>query len=185
MKEKKMLLIVDPQNDFINGTLPVPRAAEAMNQLAEYVTLHDGEYALKVVTSDWHPYTHCSYSGNGGQWPVHCVAHTVGAAIWPPLIEPLYTTAGEVEILRKGTCVERDEYSVFSNDESAKRFSELMDAYNITHVDICGLAGDICVLNTLMDGVALYGKGVFHVLTSFSPSLDGGVALGEYLKTID
>ena len=34
---KKLLLIVDPQIDFITGTLPVGGAAEAMDALAKYV----------------------------------------------------------------------------------------------------------------------------------------------------
>lgn len=33
----KILLIIDPQIDFINGTLPVPGAEGAMNSLADYV----------------------------------------------------------------------------------------------------------------------------------------------------
>ena len=36
----KMLLIVDPQVDFISGTLPVVGGAEAMDGLAEYVKAH-------------------------------------------------------------------------------------------------------------------------------------------------
>ena len=36
----KMLIIVDPQVDFINGSLPVNGAAEAMDSLAEYVKQH-------------------------------------------------------------------------------------------------------------------------------------------------
>ena len=31
---KRLLLIIDPQNDFISGTLPVPGAAEKMEALA-------------------------------------------------------------------------------------------------------------------------------------------------------
>ena len=49
---KKMLLIVDPQVDFISGSLPVPGAAVAMDALSEYVCAHGEEYSVKVVTSD-------------------------------------------------------------------------------------------------------------------------------------
>ncbi len=177
-----MLLIVDPQVDFINGTLPVPGAEEAMNQLAEYITAHDGDYAVKVVTSDWHPYGHCSYAANGGQWPMHCVEHTVGAAIWPALIDPLYRTKGEVRIFRKGTCTSCEEYSVFCSADLSKEFASLMEQYAIDHIDICGIAGDICVLSTLKDAVALYGGERFTVLTQFAPSLDGGEALQQFIN---
>ena len=52
---KKMLLVVDPQIDFINGSLPVAGAAEAMDALAEYVKTSGDEYVVRIVTSDWHP----------------------------------------------------------------------------------------------------------------------------------
>ncbi len=39
-----MLVIVDPQNDFINGALPVPGAEKAMNDLAEYVKENGRKY---------------------------------------------------------------------------------------------------------------------------------------------
>ena len=75
----KMLLIVDPQVDFINGSLPVAGAAKAMDALAGYVKESDNEYIVKIVTSDWHPYHHCSFDREVGQWPPHCVQHSVGA----------------------------------------------------------------------------------------------------------
>ena len=49
-----MLIVVDPQIDFISGSLPVPGAAEAMNQLADYVKANgdDGyDHTYDVVSS--------------------------------------------------------------------------------------------------------------------------------------
>ena len=46
---KKLLLIVDPQVDFITGTLPVGGAAEAMDALATYVKEHGDEYIVKIA----------------------------------------------------------------------------------------------------------------------------------------
>lgn len=66
-------MIVDPQIDFISGTLPVPGAAEAMDRLADYISKQDGSYDYKIVTTDWHLYRHCSFIDNGGTWPSHCV----------------------------------------------------------------------------------------------------------------
>ena len=60
---KKLLLIVDPQIDFITGTLPVAGAAEAMDALAKYVKEQGNEYTVKIVTADWHPYHHSSFAG--------------------------------------------------------------------------------------------------------------------------
>ena len=66
---KKLLLIVDPQIDFITGTLPVAGAAEAMDALAKYVKEKGNEYTVKIVTADWHPYHHSSFADEGGMWP--------------------------------------------------------------------------------------------------------------------
>jgi len=68
---KKLLLIVDPQIDFITGTLPVAGAAEAMDALAKYVKENGNEYTVKIVTADWHPYHHSSFADEGGMWPRH------------------------------------------------------------------------------------------------------------------
>lgn len=177
----KMLLIVDPQIDFIEGSLPVEGAIDAMERLASYVNESGGEYACKVITADWHPFRHSSFSAEGGIWPRHCVADTVGAAIYPPLVEPLYLTAGDTVVLHKGTDAATEEYSIFANREAAGEINRLVGEHDIDRIDICGLAGDICVLNTLKDATAIYGNKMFKVLTRFSPSLDGGKTLNEFI----
>lgn len=62
----KLLLIIDPQTDFITGTLPVPASGKAMNELAGYITDNNGLYAHKIVTTDRHPFNHCSFTSAGG-----------------------------------------------------------------------------------------------------------------------
>ncbi len=180
----KLLLIVDPQVDFINGSLPVPGAEEAMDKLAGYILAQDGTYRRKVVTLDWHPYRHISFVENGGEWPTHCVQYTHGASIWSALIAPLNTTAGELTILHKGTDPDTEEYSIFKNPESATKLKDIIAKHQIDQIDLCGLAGDICVLNTLKDGLKLYPSLRFNVLCSYSPSLDGGEALDNMIKSL-
>lgn len=176
----RLLLIVDPQNDFINGALPVPDAAAAMDALAAYVQANGGKYARIAVSCDWHPQSHCSFKENGGQWPAHCVAQSRGAAIWPRLalalkgLDPL--------ILKKGVYENREEYSVFKNEEAAVKLCEIFASENIDSVDICGLAGDVCVLRTLRDGMAMADAPIYNVLHEYTPCLDGGVALEKFLR---
>ena len=167
MEEKKLLLIVDPQVDFITGTLPVPGAEQAMNDLARYIIDHDGDYHAKVVTGDWHPLDHCSFQPNGGQWPVHCVQHSPGAATWWPLLEALYNTRGATEFL-KPVLAGQDYYPLLAGKSK------------YTQVHVCGLAGDVCVLNTLRDLMPLCGSRI-KVLEQYAPSLDGGKALSSFL----
>lgn len=183
-----MLIVVDPQIDFISGTLPVPGAAEAMGRLASYIKAHAADYALLVVTNDWHPYDHCSFAPNGGPWPVHCVQYSEGAATYQPLLEALYQSETETLFLQKGDLSHREEYSIVQNS-SAREFFEATLASDATdtgahytQVDVCGIAGDVCVLNTLRDLLPIVGAGRLCVLTDFSPSLDGGKALKAFVE---
>lgn len=183
-----MLIVVDPQIDFISGSLPVPGAAEAMNQLADYVKANGDDYALMVVTNDWHPYDHCSFAPNGGPWPVHCVQNSEGAATYWPLLEALYQSETETLFLQKGDLRHREEYSIVQNTGAREFFENTLDNSLLAdadcqyqHVDVCGIAGDVCVLNTLRDLLPIVGTDRLRVLTRFAPSLDGGKALQAFI----
>ena len=181
---KKLLLIVDPQIDFITGTLPVAGAAKAMDALATYVKEQGNEYTVKIVTADWHPYHHSSFADEGGVWPRHCVQHSVGAAIWESLLVALNESKGGFTLLYKGDSIDKDEYSIMQNNASADILARLIKALKIEQIDICGLAGDICVLNTAKDLCAISAGMKVNVLEEFSPSLDDGSALREFTNSI-
>ena len=174
---KKLLLIVDAQYDFINGSLPMDGAEKAMNALGAYLEkIPKGMYDNIVLTADFHTWEHVSF----GQWPVHCVAHTHGAAIWQPVLEAAYHSCKKTTVLTKGTLKTKEEYSILKNSVSRRKLLPLLDAAD--QVDVCGIAGDICVLDTLKDLVAAGYKEKLNVLRPFCPSLDGGKALEEWLK---
>ncbi|MDO4691784.1 MAG: isochorismatase family protein [Porphyromonadaceae bacterium] len=144
---KRVLLIVDPQIDFITGTLPVPEAAEAMERLALWIREHSNLYDAIVITMDQHPYNHCSFVAHGGIWPPHCVRYTEGAAIYPAIHEQtvLAALSGKPLLyIEKATTTERDAYSAFAEDTPRL----LLDAEKIY---LAGLAGDYCVAETHRD----------------------------------
>ncbi|WP_456103134.1 isochorismatase family protein [Prevotella sp.] len=180
----KLLLIVDPQVDFITGSLPVGGAAEAMDALADYVKEHGDEYVVKIVTSDWHPYHHSSFADEGGQWPRHCVQHSAGASIWESLLVALNESRGGFTLLYKGDSVEKEEYSIMQNERSAANLYKLIKLLKIDQIDVCGLAGDICVLNTAKDLKEIIGNANLNILEDYSPSLDGGKALRSFVESI-
>ena len=181
-KMKKILLIVDAQYDFINGSLPVGGAEERMNALAAYIREHDGDYDLKIATADWHPRNHCSYVENGGTWPVHCVQFTHGASIFQAVFDALHDTKGDVLVLTKGTQADREEYSIMGNEKSSKVLRRIFRKKSVERIDVCGIAGDVCVHQTLVDCFEAFGREKFRVLTDFCPSLDGGTKLTELLS---
>lgn len=164
---KQVLLIVDPQVDFISGSLPVPGAAEAMDALTRWMQSHSSAFDAIVVTMDQHPYNHCSFVPQGGIWPPHCVRYSTGAAIYPALDAEIRTQAlagKPLLYIEKATTVERDAYSAFA--ESIP--SILLEADKIY---LCGLAGDYCVAASHQDllqqipneRIELLGIGVAYI----------------------
>ena len=177
---KRILLIVDPQNDFITGTLAVPGAKEKMMKLAEYDFTY---YDYVCVTMDSHPENHMSFKENGGIWPKHCVAYTNGWDM-PEYLNEALKEANFVSCYHKGTNPETEEYTIFDNVEDGftldNQITDLLRDGNI-EIDICGIAGDYCVLETLKGLRNIVGDRHIRVLSQFTASIDHGVKLNQYL----
>lgn len=181
---KKALMIVDPQIDFISGSMPVFGAINAMNALTSYIRRTNGEYVCKIVTMVWHPENHCTFTVNGGQWPAHCVQNERGAEIYQPLNDELLISKGELFIYNKADSPDREEFSVFKNKYAAEKIDNVIKKYGIDRIDLCGIAGDLCVCDTLVDGVRIYGKDMFNVLLPYTPSFDGGAILRKTIEKL-
>lgn len=175
---KRILLIVDPQNDFITGTLAVPGAKEKMMKLADYIENEGNKYNYICVTLDSHPEDHCSFKENGGIWPKHCVVYTNGWNM-PDYLD-LHTNC-----YHKGTEPDQEEYSIFDNEDDGfilwRQITELIREDTL-EIDICGIAGDYCVLETLKGLRKIIGDSYITVLTEYTASIDGGEKLMKYLE---
>ena len=77
MSNRKILLAVDLQKDFIDGSLTVPNAFTVIPEINRVKK----DFDLVYFTLDWHPLNHCSFKAQGGPWPPHCIHHTAGASI--------------------------------------------------------------------------------------------------------
>ncbi len=179
----RMLLLVDVQYDFINGSLAVNGAPESMQALADYISAQPkGTYKQIVMTSDFHPYNHSSFKDNGGLWPVHCVQYSHGAAIFQPVLDAVHAHQADAVVLTKGDDVKVDEYSIMANKASAERLQQIIKDNNIQVIEVAGLCGDFCVGNTIKDLVkAGYGKNVC-VLKKYIGNIDDGTVLNNIIK---
>ena len=175
---KKMLLIVDAQYDFINGSLAVDGAPAIMDSLARYIASQDtNTYAQIVMTADFHPANHSSFKDYGGIWPVHCVQNTHGGAIYEPVLDAVKKHHADAPILTKGDSVAVDEYSIMANAASKAKLIGMIDSLGIEEIYVAGLCGDYCVGNSIKDLVAAgYGKKI-RVLTRFIGNIDDGTTL--------
>lgn len=148
------LVVLDVQNDFADpaGSLYVAGGEQVVPVVNAEVAAATAAGATVVYTQDWHPPQTPHFATQGGIWPVHCVRDTWGAALHPDL-----TVTGEV--VRKGTGGE-DGYSGFSvrdprsGTTSATALGGLLDAAGVRRLVVLGLAGDVCVKATALDGAA-------------------------------
>lgn len=175
---KKLLLLVDVQYDFINGSLAVDGAPAVMDNLANYIAAQPkGTFDAIVMTTDFHPYGHVSFKDNGGMWPVHCVQHSHGAAIYQPVFEAVMKLLPEAQVLTKGDDKDVDEYSILANKASAKKLLALIEERDIQEIYVAGLCGDYCVGNSIKDLVEAGHGEKIRVLTQFIGNIDDGTTL--------
>lgn len=163
------LIVIDVQNDFCPaGALAVADGAAIIPQINALM----GEFAVVVLTQDWHPADHASFAANhagaapfsttempyGTQvlWPTHCVKGTAGAAFHPDLAtDPAHL------VIRKGFRSSIDSYSAFfENDRTTPTGLEgYLRARGVTDITLVGLATDFCVAYSALDAARL-GFGV-------------------------
>lgn len=180
---KNVLLIVDPQNDFITGTLAVEGAKLAMSELTQYIEEKGDKYDYIFITMDTHPENHLSFIANGGPWPNHCVKDTNGWNVFGELELALRGRSG-IGFFFKGTTADKEEYSIFDNERDgailAYKLNKLVKTDSDTYVDICGIAGDYCVLETLKGLTDIIDSKNISILGNFIASIDGGKKLETY-----
>ena len=140
------LIIVDLQNDFLpGGALGVPQGDDVVAPIQQLIDLYQAHGLPIYASRDWHPEGHCSFTAQGGPWPVHCIAGSNGAAFSSAINLEQFST-----VISKATTIEKDAYSAFNGTG----LGEQMRARGIERVAVCGLATDYCVLNTAKDALA-------------------------------
>jgi len=134
---KKVLLIVDVQNDFCpGGALAVKDGDKVVPVINSIIDKFD----LVLASKDWHPVDSVHFE----KWPVHCVQNTYGAEFHPDL------QVDKIDrVLLKGTQNKDDGYSVF--DATNISLADFLREEGVTDLYVCGLATDYCVKATALD----------------------------------
>lgn len=159
----KVLLCVDPQNDFITGSMKVDGAKGRMAELGKYIKSND-DYKVYFITVDWHPHDHISFN----QWPQHCVKYSSGAAINDSVFKNIIEKDKAIyKVYRKGQDTNIEQYSAFDVNEHKDAFSIIMKGWQIDQIDVCGIVGTICVKNTIEGLIQMGYKDEINVLTKY------------------
>ncbi|MGM0432740.1 MAG: bifunctional nicotinamidase/pyrazinamidase [Spirochaetota bacterium] len=158
------LLIVDVQVDFCTGGALEVKGGEGV---VPTINALIPQFSHIVATQDWHPAGHFSFaSSHQGKapfdtvpfhgedqilWPDHCVIGSPGAGFHPDL-----NTDAVHLMLRKGTNKHIDSYSAFYENDHATPtgLTGWLREHGINHITLCGLAADVCVYFTALDGLA-------------------------------
>ncbi len=126
----KYLIVVDMQNDFIDGALGSEEAVKIVPYVKQLVENFDGEV---LFTRDTH-YENYMDTQEGKNLPVpHCIANTNGWQIHP-----------ELDALRKNAAINKN---TFGSKELVEFFKDKKDIQSITFVGLCT---DICVISNVM-----------------------------------
>jgi len=127
----KLLIVIDMQNDFIDGSLGSPQAAEIVPAVAEAVENYRRNGDKIIFTRDTHHTDYLSTQEGKFLPVVHCIEGTNGH-----LISSRLNTEG-CEIIDKPN---------FGSLELA----ELAAVGNYDEIELCGLCTDICVVSNAL-----------------------------------
>ena len=168
------LLLVDVQRDFCpGGALPIPEGDRVVPVLNRWLRAAGARGVPVTASRDWHPPRHPSFREQGGPWPPHCLQDSEGARFHPGLELP-----PDALLVTKGTRYDRDQLSAF--DETG--LAALLSRLGVRRLFVGGLALDVCVLATALDGVRA-GLAVRIVAGGALPvTPEGGRAARERLR---
>ena len=131
---RKILLVIDMQNDFINGALGTPEAEAIVGRVAEEIRKYPTENV--IATRDTHTEDYLN-TQEGRKLPVvHCVRGTPGWELHPEIAAALKGAA----VIDKPT---------FGSKELAEKLS-LLSEQNDLEVTLAGLCTDICVVSNAL-----------------------------------
>ena len=136
----KILLVVDVQKDFIDGTLGSEAAQKTLPAIQKYVedfrkTLNSSN--VIIFTQDCHSIA--DNTAETQQVPRHCVNNTIGSAIMVPI-------AAYEDVFIK--------HDFMMDICDAKQIASIIDAHhtiNVTdEIEIIGYCTDICVISNAL-----------------------------------
>ncbi len=130
---KQILIVVDMQKDFIDGSLGTPEAVAILPKVAEKMRTFEGEI---IFTRDTHESNYMN-TPEGKNLPVpHCIRDTDGWQIAP-----------ELTALRSGKVIDKP---TFGSVELGRLLVESNATEPIEKIILVGLCTDICVLSNAL-----------------------------------
>nr|WP_294490829.1 isochorismatase family cysteine hydrolase [uncultured Mediterraneibacter sp.] len=133
----KVLVVVDMQNDFIDGSLGTKEAVDIVPAVAEKIRQFEGKV---IATRDTHKEEYLD-SEEGRHLPVvHCVKGTKGWELCSQVADALSGKEG-AKIIDKPT---------FGSVELGEYVKQLNEKDTVEEITLIGLCTDICVISNAL-----------------------------------
>ena len=160
---KKLLIVIDMQNDFIDGSLGTPEAVAIVEKVKEKIRSYPPEAV--VATMDTHGPDYLA-TQEGKKLPVeHCIKGTEGWRIRPEI----------AALLEKADVVEKP---TFGSMDLAQRLAAMED---LEEVELVGLCTDICVVSNAL----LFKAAMPEVRISVDAACSAGVTPEKHRAALE
>ncbi len=132
---KKILVVIDMQNDFIAGEFSTAESLKAAENGADKIRRFNGEIFL---TLDTH-YDNYACTAQGRHIPIpHCINKTKGHELYPEIADAL-----------RGKNYHTVQKSAFGSFELIDLIAEKIDTPHF-YIEVIGLCTDICVISNVL-----------------------------------
>lgn len=142
---KKILIVIDMQKDFIDGSLANPDAQAIVKPMADLISKFPGDI---IFTRDTHSYDYLS-TAEGKKLPIeHCIDGTAGWTVYQDLINSArrsHPNMSRVYTFDKNTFGA-------ASALASKIINNICSADNISNaiIYVCGTCTDICVVSNVL-----------------------------------
>ena len=135
--ERRILIVVDMQHDFVDGSLGTAEAQEIMPAVAERIRQARQAGETIIATLDTHPENYLE-TAEGKKLPVrHCIRGTWGWELCPEIAAALGDSL-------------RVEKPTFGSTALPAMISTLLEGEDTLSVELIGLCTDICVVSNAL-----------------------------------
>ena len=128
---KKCLIVVDYQNDFVNGSLGFPKAAELENNIAEKIKYYRETGGEILFTFDTHSENYMT-TQEGKNLPVaHCIKDTAGHSLYGQIADLI---------------LESDK-KFYKNTFGSDELYMYLKTKKFKSIELVGVVSNICVIS--------------------------------------
>lgn len=134
----KILVVVDMQNDFINGSLGTKEAQGVVENVCKKIEQYKNDEGYIFITKDTH-YENYLDTQEGINLPIkHCIKGTEGHELNPSIQDVL-------KDFKRLTVLEKPTFGSFELVDAIEFLEQ--NFFNLEHIEFVGLCTDICVIS--------------------------------------